>query len=185
MWKKGGIGFFLAANISLKCLETYSLGGCMGPGLEQTLSCASTLNFVAQGLCAGWWWGAKPQLQHPEDPPFPVLAAARCPLVPQWPWLNCPPVAQLHSVFFSLCRKNDQVLSFPYAHTIALRKCLLCPCQYKPQANWLYAFLTWAIESLPTSCSSSSIIFQIYCCTALVLHKAEHCRLLTKTSLYR
>lgn len=48
------MGFFLAANVSLKCLETYSLGGCIGPGLEQVLSCASALNFVAQGLYAGW-----------------------------------------------------------------------------------------------------------------------------------
>lgn len=77
MWKKGGMGFFLAANISLKCPETYSLGGCIGPGLEQILSCTSTLNFVPHGLYAGRGWGAKAQLRHPEDPPFPVLAAAR------------------------------------------------------------------------------------------------------------
>lgn len=47
------MGFFLAANISLKYSETYSLGGCIGPGLEQILSRTSTLNFVPQGLYAG------------------------------------------------------------------------------------------------------------------------------------
>lgn len=51
--EKGGMGFFLAANISLKYSETYSLGGCIGPGLEQILSRTSTLNFVPQGLYAG------------------------------------------------------------------------------------------------------------------------------------
>jgi len=42
----------------------------------------------------------------------------RCPLVPWWPWLNCPSVAQLHPVCFSLRRKSAQVLPFSYVHLL-------------------------------------------------------------------
>lgn len=99
--EKGIVRFFLAAIISLKCSETSNLGSWTGPGWEQILiaeiCCSRSIYSMRSKTAAATPWKLS----------FPCASSCqRCPLVPWWPWHNCPSV--------DTCRQS----AFPYTERV-------------------------------------------------------------------
>lgn len=103
---------FLGSYYQSKVFRNFQSGGLDWSWFRADSHLCTTLNCFAQGLYTGW--GVKLQLQHPDARPFfPCASSCQgCPIVPQWPWLNCPSVAQVQTGCFSLHWKSGQVWHF-------------------------------------------------------------------------